>query len=96
MRDEDPIIEEDEPEADEPRTAEERARHYAALFHSADLIDKIIAGNMEGDSVEEQAATMLRNVKHLEVMLAHADWEDENLDEIQPAIDRGRQYLDVG
>ena len=96
MRDEDPIIEEDEPEADEPRTAEERARHYAALFHSIDLIDKIIAGNMEGDSAEEQAATMLRNVKHLEVMLAHADWEDEDLDEIQPAIDRGRQYLDVG
>ena len=84
----------DEPAVKEPRTAEERARHYAALFHSVDLIDKIIAGNMEGDSAEEQADNMLRNVKHLEVMLARADWEDENLDEIQPAIDRGRQYLD--
>jgi hypothetical protein len=83
----------DEPAVKEPRTAEERARHYAALFHSVDLIDKIIAGNMEDDSAEEQAADMSRNVKHLEVMLEHADWEDENLDEIQPAIDRGRQYL---
>ena len=85
----------DDPAVKEPRTAEERARHYAALFHSIDLIDKIIAGNMEDDTPDEQSDSMLSNVRHLEIMLALPDWEDENLDEIQPAIDRGRQYLSV-
>ena len=76
------------------RSSTQRDQDYAALFHCIGLIDKIIAGNMEDDTSTEQIDSMTRNVKHLEKKLALSDWEDDrNLSQIQPAINRGRQYL---
>ena len=77
----------------EPRTVEKREKDYGALFHSIGLIDKIIDGNMEDDTPEEQEECMRRNVRHLEIMLDKPDWGNENMNESLKAITRGYQYL---
>ena len=79
----------------EPRTVEKREKDYGALFHSIGLIDKIIDGNMEDDTPEEQEECMRRNVRHLEIMLDKPDWGNENMNESRKAITRGYQYLDA-
>ena len=78
---------------DFPRSSTKRDEDFVALFHSIGLIDKIIDGNMEDDTPEEQEDCMRRNVRHLEIMLDKADWGNKNMNEPRKAITRGHQYL---
>ena len=75
------------------RSSTERDKDYVALFHSIGLIDKIIAGNMEDDTPEEQEECMRRNVRHLEIILDKEDCENKDMNEPRKAITRGYQYL---
>ena len=63
-------------------TAEEIARHYSAAMDSVNLIN---AGQPEGMTDEDWADTVLRNVEHLQIMLAKDFWTTEDLTPIQAA-----------
>jgi len=64
-------------------TAEEIARHYSAAMDSVNLIN---AGQPEGMTDEDWADTVLRNVEHLQIMLAKDFWTTEDLTPIQALV----------
>ena len=64
-------------------TAEEIARHYSAAMDSVNLIN---AGQPEGMTDEDWADTVLRNVEHLQIMLAKDFWTTEDLTPLQALV----------
>ena len=74
-------------------TAEQIAQHYAAMGHSVDLINAIIAGTaMEDDDAEDKQDCVDRNVEHLEIMVAKDFWTDEDMTAANAAITAGQGY----
>ena len=63
-------------------TAEEIARHYSAAMDSVNLIN---AGQPEGMTDKEWAATVERNKEHLNIMLTKDFWTNEDLTPLQAA-----------
>ena len=75
------------------RTAEEKTQDYAAMGHSADLINAVIAGTqMSDEDADVRQDCVDRNVAHLEMMLAKDDWGSENMTAINAAITAGQGY----
>jgi hypothetical protein len=79
--------------SDEVKTAEEIAQDYTAMGHSVELINGIIDGSkmVDNESTEKQD-TVDRNVEHLELMVAKDYWTDEDMTEVNAAIDSGKAY----
>lgn len=70
---------------DEP-TTEQIAKHYSAAMDSVNLINELVA--LQAPSAEE-LATILRNVQHLEIMVAKTFWTTEDLTPFEDAIVAG-------
>ena len=76
------------------RTAEDKAQDYTAMGHSVNLINGIIGGTkMADDTADEKNSTVLRNKKHLELMVAKDDWGDEDMTASNSAISAATSYL---
>jgi len=76
------------------RTTEELNQDYTAMGHSKDLINDVVAGNLDSeyDSAERQDIVD-RNVDHLELMVAKDDWRDsDDMTDINAAITSGNSY----
>ncbi len=71
----------------ENQTPEQIAQHYKAMLDSVWLINGIIAGEQQGDK-----ATVDRNVKHLELMVAKDFWTTEDMAPANAAIAAGKNY----
>lgn len=67
---------------DQP-TAEEVARHLSAAMDSVNLLN---AGKPQGMNDAEWADTVKRNVEHLEIMVAKAWMQDQDLAPLNAAI----------
>ena len=72
-------------------TAEERAGHYSAALDSVSLIN----GEAPAEEAEpgEWAATLGRNVEHLEIMVAKTWWAGEDLGPLNAAIAAGKAKI---
>ena len=76
------------------RTAEDKAQDYTAMGHSVDLINNIIAGTaMTTHTADEKNDSVSRNKQHLEIMVAKADWGDEDMTASNSAIAAATSYL---
>ena len=64
-------------------TAEEVARHYAALLDSVALIQ---AGQQEGQTDEEWADCLARNQEHLRIMIQKDFMQDQDLAPLQAVL----------
>jgi hypothetical protein len=74
-------------------TTEEIAQHYTAMGHSVDLINDIIAGNVDADrDAAERQDRVDRNVEHLEIMVAKDFWTTEDMTAANAAITAGQGY----
>lgn len=74
-------------------TKEEIAQNYAAMGHSVDLINAIIAGTaMAEDGAADKQNCVDRNVEHLELMVAKDFWTTENMTAVNAAITAGKDY----
>jgi hypothetical protein len=67
----------------EQPTAEQIAQHYKAALDSVDLINST---KPEGVEDAEWAATIARNVEHLQIMLAKDFWTTEDLAPLWAAV----------
>ena len=67
----------------EASTAEQIAAHYSAAMDSVDLINST---KPEEISDEDWAATIARNVEHLQIMLAKDFWTTEDLAPLWAAV----------
>jgi hypothetical protein len=76
-------------EESEP-TVEQIQKHYAALGHSVDLINNIIADPSTDD---EPKVTVQRNVTHLSQMITQDFWTTEDMTAVNAAIVAGNNYL---
>ena len=75
------------------RTEDELAQDYAAMGHSKDLINSIVAGNWDENMTADQRQDAVdRNVEHLELMVAKDDWGSESMTAINAAITAGNGY----
>ena len=75
------------------RDADQKAQDYAAMGHSVDLINAIVAGERDEDwDAEERQDTVDRNVAHLEIMVAKDDWGSEDMAPSNAAITAGQGY----
>ena len=75
------------------RTTEELAQDYAAMGHSVDLINAVIAGSqMADEDAADRQACVDRNVEHLELMVAKDDWGSESMTAVNAAITAGNGY----
>ena len=64
------------------------AKHYEAMGHSVELINNFRAGNYPTDMVAERVNHMIeQNVEHLEIMVAKDYWTDEDMTEVNAAIE---------
>ena len=76
------------------RTVEQKAQDYTAMGHSVDLINGIIGETeMINDTTEDKNDTVFRNKKHLELMVAKADWGGEDMTASNSAISAAASYL---
>ena len=76
------------------RTDEDKAQDYTAMGHSVDLINNIIAGTaMTTHTADEKNDSVSRNKEHLEIMVAKADWGDEDMTASNSAIAAATSYL---
>lgn len=76
------------------RTDAELTQDYTAMGHSKDLINDVVAGNLDSeyDSADRQDIVD-RNVDHLELMVAKDDWRDsDDMTDINAAITSGNSY----
>lgn len=74
-------------------TKEEIAQNYAAMGHSVDLINAIIAGTAKSeDDAADKQNCVDRNVEHLELMVAKDFWTTENMTAVNAAITAGKDY----
>ena len=75
------------------RTTEQKAQDYTAMGHSVALITDVIAGNaMAEDEAVDKQSCVDRNVEHLELMKAKADWGSEDMTATTNAITAGKGY----
>ena len=75
------------------RTTERKAQDYTAMGHSVALITDVIAGNaMAEDEAVDKQSCVDRNVEHLELMKAKADWGSEDMTATTNAITAGKAY----
>ena len=74
-------------------TPEELDRHYAAMLDSVNLINQIVAGDIEQFRDTDIGKIAKANVDHLKIMLTREQWGDRNLDVINSAIESGEAYL---
>ena len=73
--------------SEETLTAEEVQAHYDAALDSETLINDLMALSSRDD---EQAATVARNVEHLQIMVAKTYWTDaQDLAPLNAAITAG-------
>jgi hypothetical protein len=80
--------------SEDVRTAEEIAQDYTAMGHSVELINGIIDGSkMVDESEEDKKDCVKRNVEHLEIMVAKDFWTDEDMNDVESAIQSGNTYL---
>jgi hypothetical protein len=78
---------------DEVRTAEERTQDFTAMGHSVDLINDIVAGNLDDNmEADDRQDAVDRNVAHLELMVAKEDWDGEDMSAANAAITAGNGY----
>ena len=76
------------------RTAEDKAQDYTAMGHSVDLINGIIDGSQMADETDEDKNDCVSiNKEHLELMVAKADWGDEDMTASNSAIAAAASYL---
>ena len=76
------------------RPDEQKAQDYTAMGHSVDLINGIIGETkMTDDTTEDKKACVSRNKEHLELMVAKADWGDEDMTASNSAIAAATSYL---
>tara|TARA_B100001063_G_scaffold234443_1_gene251875 strand:+ start:575 stop:799 length:225 start_codon:yes stop_codon:yes gene_type:complete len=68
-------------------TAEEIAGHYSAAMDSVNLINALMA--QDSRTTEEQD-TVVRNVEHLQIMVAKTYWTTEDLAPFNNAITAGQ------
>ena len=70
-------------------TEEEKiAKHYESMGHSVELINNFRAGNHPDDMEAEQVNHVIeQNVRHLEIMVAKDYWTDEDMTEVNAAIE---------
>ena len=74
-------------------TTEQIAQNYAAMGHSVDLINAIIAGDtMADDDAADRQDCVDRNVEHLELMVAKDYWTTEDMTAVNAAITAGNGY----
>jgi hypothetical protein len=79
---------------EEVRSAESIAQDYTAMGHSVELINGIIDGSkMVDESEEDKKDCVKRNVEHLEIMVAKDFWTDEDMNDVESAIQSGNTYL---
>ena len=71
-------------------TAEERAGHYSAALDSVSLINGEAPEDAEPG---EWAASLGRNVEHLEIMVAKTWWAGEDLGPLTAAIAAGKAKI---
>jgi hypothetical protein len=64
-------------------TEEQIAQNYTAMGHSVNLLNAGKPDNMEAD---DWVATKVRNVEHLELMVAKDYWTDEDMTAVNKAI----------
>ena len=80
-------------EVEVTRTEEQLASDYTAMGHSVALVNAIIAGDsMADEDAEARQDCVDRNVAHLELMKAKADWGDESMTAVTAAIKAGNGY----
>ena len=83
--------------AAEPRTTEQKAQDYTAMWHSVSLIDIIRNDSdpayKENLTTQELKDTVSRNVEHLEIMVALKDWGSEDMSACNTAITNGKAYV---
>lgn len=68
---------------EEQLTAEEIQRKYAAAMDSVKMLN---AGKPVGDTDEEWADTVRRNVGHLKIMVGKDFWQGQDLTPLRDAI----------
>jgi len=89
----DVLISSDDHNADGTRKNAKLAEDYAAMSHSIDLINAVIAGNAMANKVaKERQDCVDRNVAHLEDMKAMTDWGSEDMTATTNAITAGKGY----
>ena len=71
----------------EVQTEEEIAQHYSAMQDSVNLIDEMRTNPPEDMTDKEVEDCISRNVEHLEIMVAKDYWTDEDMTEVNAAID---------
>ena len=76
----------------EEQTPEQIAQHYKALGDSVDLINAVIAGDVDM-TLDERRDCVDRNVLHLEIMKAKDFWTNEDFAAVDAAIAAGKAYL---
>ena len=76
--------------AEETITAEEIAKHYKNAGHSVTLVNELVALS---ERSEYETDRLLRNVRHLEIMVAKDFWTTEDLAPFNNAITAGRAVL---
>jgi hypothetical protein len=74
---------------------ERKARYYASLQSSCDLINEIIAGTRnEHDSDEDKKDRVRRNVEHLKIMRDKTYWDaSHDMTNTNAAITAGENYI---
>lgn len=68
------------------------AQRYKAMGDSVDLINAILSGTSMEPEVRRRAA-LVRNVRHLEIMVAKDFWTSEDMTQVNMAIAAGRAAL---
>ena len=71
-------------------TAAEIAQHYSAAMDSVNLINNLL---VKTDRTDEENDRIVRNVEHLEIMVAKDFWTTEDLTPFTDAITAGKQSL---
>jgi hypothetical protein len=71
----------------ETLTAAEIASNYSAALDSVTLITELMALSSRD---ADQAATVARNVEHLELMVAKTYWKKQDLAPLNAAIEAGK------
>lgn len=74
----------------ETLTADQIAQNYSAAGDSVTLVNQLVAVETLTD---EQKATVDRNVRHLEIMVAKDYWTSEDLAPFNSAITAGKAKI---
>jgi glycyl-tRNA synthetase alpha subunit len=70
---------------DETPSQEEIVQHYEAALHSVNLINKL---KEQQNLSEEDKKRLIKNVKHLKLMVNKTFWKDQNINILSEAINK--------